>query len=675
MIEDNQKGFTLVETLGVIVILSIIMLIAVPAITASTGQMSSSYYQNLEKLVLISAKDYYRDNRSLYPNQLGRKSTVGIDHLVKLKYMEQPKSTKKNDCIGYVEVSMEDKIQWKTCLKCDNYESDATCDFEHTTTGSNVESSTGSKTRYLFLTQTEYTVVRGNPFTPPFAELRYGDATNYEILRSDIGAIPGYVDTSRIGDYTINYAFAGTTPIPVIVHVVDVTPPSAVEVVMREDGMSGTIYTSGWTNHDIYQIFHATDDDGGSGLKGYEYSLENQPNNNGSWTLIHGSYITQKELLENLGTASLDFNQTVYVRAVDNHDNRGPVASYTLSVDQTPPSCTSSGGVENWVKEQTISGSCSDTGSGCVGDIHFEIPNTSNDFMSPGDIYDIAGNKTTCPSVSVKVDKEPPSEVVVSFNGGGNTCSFKNDYDIRLSATDSHSGMAYYEVDVNEDGQSDFTSDGHFVPENGFSSHNVSFRAVDQAGNRGPWSSGVHIHQDTEKPVMTEVRLSTEDGGSYTSGTWTNKRVKITGIASDNIRVQGYLYSTDQVTWNPLNDSVFFENINTTIYVKAVDQASNVSDNQKEVVISSDTTPPTIIVSEESSSHMKFVIDDVHFSSLSLTVSKDSVVDDSKTVSNHTSKEISVSFDDAGDWTVHVVAVDIAGNIVEQDFHKIISTS
>lgn len=671
----SESGFTLVETLGVLVILSIIMLIAIPSLSASTDEMSSSYYKNLEKLLLISAKDYYRDNRSLYPNQVGRRSSVSLDYLVRLKYIEQPKSTRKNNCTGYVEVSMDTSITWKTCLKCDDYQSDdETCDFSNTSGGSNVGSSDSNKSRFLSVPQLEYTVVRDNPFTPPFAELRYGDNTNYEVLRSDIGAIPGYIDTSRIGDYTLNYAFAGTSPIYVTVHVVDVTPPSSVTVSLTKESLSGEVYTTGWTNQDVYQSFNATDDEGGSGIKGYEYSFVNQPNNNSSWTLTTNSYITQKELLEKLGTSSKDFNQTVYVRAVDNHDNRGSVTSYSLSIDQTPPSCTSSGGVETWVNEQTISGTCSDTGSTCLGNVSFSIPGTTNDTVSPGEVSDQAGNKTTCPGVKVMVDKEIPSEVVVSFNGGGNTCSFKNDYDIRLSASDTVSSLDFYEIDTTGDGNSNLTTNGQFVPENGFSSHTVSFRAVDKAGNRGPWSSQYHIHQDTESPTMVRIEAKTTDGATYSSGTLVNQAVKITGVGEDNIGVTGYLYSLDGVTWSTLTDSVTFENMDGTIHVKALDEAGNRSSNEETIHIHSDTIGPSIRVTEEDSTQMKFLVTDDNFASVSVTVSKDGVTNTDKSISNYTSNEFLLSFEEEGDWLIHVRAVDGASNITEQDFHKIIST-
>lgn len=43
----------------------------------------------------------------------------------------------------------------------------------------------------------------------------------------------------------------------------------------------------------------------------------------------------------------------------------------------------------------------------------------------------------------------------------------------------------------------------NFVPTNGWSTCNARFRAVDNAGNMSGWSDSVHIHQDTEKPTLT----------------------------------------------------------------------------------------------------------------------------------------------------------------------------
>lgn len=321
----NKKAFTLTETLGVIVILSIIALIAIPALTTSQGKSDAAYYENLKNLVTIAGKDYFSDHRTLLPANKGSTNFVKLETLTKLDYIEQPVSTKKNACIGYVQVTKADRFDYLTCLKCDDYISDSRCDFENGGGGSTVAD------EYLTVSPTYFEVGYGDPFNPPYAQYY----SNGELVRSDIGANPAYIDTTVLTTYTLNYYYRNANPVSIQVKVIDDIPPSKVNVVMRKDSIIGGIYTSGWTSSNIYQIFTATDNE--SGIKGYEYSFVNQPNNNAVWTFTNKNTITQTDLIKKLGSGGTDISKTVYVRAVDNFENRGPVSSYSLSVDQTKP--------------------------------------------------------------------------------------------------------------------------------------------------------------------------------------------------------------------------------------------------------------------------------------------------------------------------------------------------
>ena len=85
-------------------------------------------------------------------------------------------------------------------------------------------------------------------------------------------------------------------------------------------------------------------------------------------------------------------------------DNAGNKTTCTGTVnafiDQTPPSCTSSGGSGDWTNNsRTLVGTCSDGESGCKENVSWLINwqgNWSN--LSPGTVYDNAGNSTACPA-------------------------------------------------------------------------------------------------------------------------------------------------------------------------------------------------------------------------------------------------------------------------------------
>ena len=90
----------------------------------------------------------------------------------------------------------------------------------------------------------------------------------------------------------------------------------------------------------------------------------------------------------------------------------------------------------------------------------------------------------------------------VIYNGGSNTCTWKNNYNFTLSST-AETGISYYEIDWNSDGIADSTTGSNFIPWNGYSSCTTRFRAVSNAGNRSGWTGNHHIHMDTQAPAHT----------------------------------------------------------------------------------------------------------------------------------------------------------------------------
>ena len=129
-------------------------------------------------------------------------------------------------------------------------------------------------------------------------------------------------------------------------------------------------------------------------------------------------------------------------------------------------------------------------------------------------VIDIAGNVSGWTGGQhIHMDTEKPSTPSITYNGGSNTCSWKNNYNLTLSSSDNI-GVSYYQIDVDGNGTADRNVSSNWIPENGFNSHNVRFRAVDHAGNVSDWTGNQHIHMDTETPSC----------GEFTGGStkWTN---------------------------------------------------------------------------------------------------------------------------------------------------------
>ena len=183
------------------------------------------------------------------------------------------------------------------------------------------------------------------------------------------------------------------------------------------------------------------------------------------------------------------------------------------------------------------------------------------------------------------IDNIAPSAVTVTYNGGSNTCSWKNNYNITLSATDYGSGLAKYQVDWNSDGVVDQEiASNNFVPPNGYSSCKIRFRAVDNAGNVGEWTSEQHIHMDTQAPSKTSINLN-----GYTSGTTVNATVKITPSATDNVGIAKYEYSHDNSNWSawPTGTDAWDISWNGSwyFYLRAIDHAGNIGPSSDVVTV------------------------------------------------------------------------------------------
>ena len=193
-----------------------------------------------------------------------------------------------------------------------------------------------------------------------------------------------------------------------------------------------------------------------------------------------------------------------------------------INIDSKAPSCTSSGGSSSWTKDsRTLKGTCSDSGSGCVkgsetgkkydsnGNVTWLINSDGNwNKLSPGTVYDSAGNSTTCPAnQTVKIDKTPPTCV----SSGGSSNWSKGDITLIGTCSDSGSGCK-------GNASKKVSAEGSLL--------NVSPGTVyDNVGNSTVCPGNQTVKIDKTAPSCVS------SGGS---SNWTNSNVKLLGKCSDN---------------------------------------------------------------------------------------------------------------------------------------------
>ena len=132
----NNKGFTLIEIIGVIVILGIIAIIAFATYTNSLKDFRDSYYLNLENTIEKSGEEFFNDNRNYRPNTVLEAKKVNIGTLESKDYISKVVDYNGDECdtSSYVLIVKEGKgnFSYHTCLACSkdsyNNQGDTYCD-------------------------------------------------------------------------------------------------------------------------------------------------------------------------------------------------------------------------------------------------------------------------------------------------------------------------------------------------------------------------------------------------------------------------------------------------------------------------------------------------------------------------------------------------------------------
>lgn len=174
---------------------------------------------------------------------------------------------------------------------------------------------------------------------------------------------------------------------------------------------------------------------------------------------------------------------------------------YTVNtfVDTTPPTCTSTPSITTWTnQDRTVIWGCADDLSGCVKEEYDRYTTTNDNSITDYkikayEIYDLAGNKTSCPekNVSVNVDKIPPTCSVSSSHNGWVNASTLGDGVLITGTCNDTGGSGCQKSSINS---------GYKKTEG---SYNVSPGTVyDNAGN-STVCDATTVKIDITKPVCT----------------------------------------------------------------------------------------------------------------------------------------------------------------------------
>ena len=419
----KRKGFTIVELLAVVVVLSLLLIIAIPAVMQYMKQGTKSYYTSLESEVKVAGADYVETYRSLLPQNIDHVRVIALEELVENKYIDPVKDEKGNECTGQVTVKKvaTDSYEYYSCLRCGEYYQSKEQDCSYSEYD-NVYTDSGDYR--IEVPQDLYIVNQTESFVAPLAKVYYKNEA--APIKSDLKGNPDVVDTNKLGDYQVVYYYHGAKKI-ITVRVIDNVKPGKTKIVMKYTNANGKSYQGNWFSGNIYVSYKATDytTEGikGSGIDHYEVStdgtnfvrLENE--NQANYQKLSA---TEQLMLR-------EGNYVRYVRAVDKNGNIGAVTNYRTRIDKTKPTCTWAGESTDWQPKvsqyasqsardsfaRTIVATCHDSVSDCTPSSSSKTWIVSETIKTKDLAYtmvDLAGNTQVCgKTANIYIDKQMPT--------------------------------------------------------------------------------------------------------------------------------------------------------------------------------------------------------------------------------------------------------------------------
>ena len=124
----NNKGFSLVEILAVVVILGIVSTIGIVSVTRLINKSKDNYYTSQNANFVMAAKAYVNDNRSKLPKNVGDSNKIKLEELLDNNYIkEEIKDQDDKPCdpdLSFVKVFKKNKNDYRyvgflNCPACD----------------------------------------------------------------------------------------------------------------------------------------------------------------------------------------------------------------------------------------------------------------------------------------------------------------------------------------------------------------------------------------------------------------------------------------------------------------------------------------------------------------------------------------------------------------------------
>lgn len=444
-IKRNKRGFTIVEILGVIVILGILAGVAIPLVTNYISRGKNLSYETMENTLYHAAKNYIMDE-NIYLNSCDKgffDVEQGQDNILSdLQYAEKfvdPNDKSKN-CIYNIYGCMENEAsgaalptyKYKIELKCINhlsckiYRDDGSvsaCDMTDDGSGDGPNDQTdGPKCGTYSPNNTTW-----SNNTSVTIDLNCEDGNSLGCEKETYTQT--FTDEGKTGTIKIKDVIGNKTTCTVNTYI-DYTAPSKPIITNPNDNK--------WVNNNYKIQINSVDNV--SGIKYFEYRYPSSSKaEEREWKQWADS---SKKTNDSSNFISTDFSkerdELVEVRACDYAGNCSESSTTHIKIDKTKPTCSISvngtKGANNWyVSNANLSLTFSDNSSGVssydltnsqtatFGGKTTAVQNNTTGITYYGHVKDAAGNVGKCNSDVLKVDVDGPAIGNANINASGQT--------------------------------------------------------------------------------------------------------------------------------------------------------------------------------------------------------------------------------------------------------------
>ena len=525
---EKRKAFTLIELMGVLVIIGILTVILVPVINNTIKNNKQELYDNQLKMIRLAAQNLATDNTYILPEEDGEEIYITLGQLRAMGYAEGTiidPLTNKN---------FPDNLIVMIIKKGNDYDYVINLDGDVTIVDSDIQVAKPSR-KYINKGTNSFYIITVKPDSETEEEKNkntLGYYTNIgkenikllgvgetdEKVRYKLDGSNGlykltvlggekegdlYFSLNNIKNYEGKEIDVSTTNNDINSNKKIIVDNTAPQISFTTNG------TSVWAKSVATKI-QVTDNNGNDALDDstykYVYSLSNKEEQD-----LTSTYNLSDEVIKNKD----DGEYYLVARACDKAGNCKTEVSNKFLVDNTPPTCNWSGENTTWTQNaQTITltgidnhkmNSSKTTYTKTYNQSGIEL---STDNLS-SEIEDEAGNVTKCSKdVNVYYDTKKPVITSVDNPTNGNWVNYN--FSVKLNTTENGSGLknVYYSYTSNAGWiEENATINGNIVTSTSFEAERnqvAYFKVCDGAGNCSDQNS-TQIRIDKTAPSVSKI--------------------------------------------------------------------------------------------------------------------------------------------------------------------------